>query len=108
MYGKWGKGDPDFNLTPATVHKLERDIICISPARWRNQSLSGRDHHDGADHDYGQAIDKATYIHGYGKVLEKYLDYMREPHPGPRGACNCWMLISHLARELLKRQDNDS
>ena len=66
-YGKWGKGDPDSELTPAIIHKLERNIMCSFAGTLAVAKLIGQDTRDGADDDYRHAVDAAFYLHGNRK-----------------------------------------
>lgn len=108
QYGKWGRGQPDAHLTQRVVEKLERDILCAFAGPVAEAKFTGRRNKIGASGDYQIIVDRATYLHGDDRVLEKYLVYMEA-----RAACYVsepvnWLCITRLAKTLLKQKTMSS
>ena len=93
--------NPEVELTPKTRDRIERQIVAAFAGGHAEARFRGRHNLVGARRDRSQAIDLACYVAGYGRALEKYLDWLWTRSAEFVGSDPRWSEITKVARALL-------
>ncbi|WP_052315628.1 hypothetical protein [Singulisphaera acidiphila] len=92
---------PDINGDNRTLAWIEREVLIGLAGPAAEAKHVGRYDHRGARGDYKMAANLASHHHGFGKVLEKYLDYMVARAEDFVAAPHHWVQIEDLAAAIL-------
>lgn len=94
----------DIDAEHRTKAWIEREILITFAGPAAEAHFTGRRNHIGAAGDFKQAVDIASYHHGLGKVLTKYLDYMMARSEAFITAAQQWVQVERLVEFLLEER----